>query len=156
MTIFERIKEERKKLGLTQPEMGEIGGVQKKAQLNYEKGERSPDASYLAAIAVAGADVQYILTGIRSGSALPDDEEELLGDYRSMDAIGKKAIKALCKVYSKRQASVSDTAAAHGKAVVQRVDTNTGAMVGVGNIVGNTTIHGIGAENGKPKRRSKS
>lgn len=152
----ERLREERKRIGMTQDAISVVGGVSKRTVIDWEKGVFPPTSQYLAAIAVAGADVQYILTGIRSGSALPGDEEELLGDYRSMDAIGKKAIKALCKVYSKRQASVSDTAAAHGKAVVQRVDTNTGAMVGVGNIVGNTTIHGIGAENGKPKRRSKS
>jgi len=40
--------------------------VQKRAQINYEKDERQPDAAYLAAVAEAGADVLYVLTGQRS------------------------------------------------------------------------------------------
>ena len=41
----------------------------KRALIHYEKSERSPDANFLAAIAAAGADVLYILTGQRSGAA---------------------------------------------------------------------------------------
>lgn len=40
--------------------------MQKVAQINYEKGKRKPDAEYLAAIAAAGVDVLYVLTGQRS------------------------------------------------------------------------------------------
>ena len=40
-----------------------------RSQRNYESGERNPDSVYLAAIAAAGADVLYILTGQRSGVA---------------------------------------------------------------------------------------
>lgn len=42
-----------------------IGGVKKLAQINYEKGKRHPDSEYLAALARAGIDVLYILTGKR-------------------------------------------------------------------------------------------
>lgn len=61
-----------------------MGGVQRRAQINYEKGERQPDTDYLAALAAAGADVLYILTGERSGaaSALAPDERLLLDRYR--------------------------------------------------------------------------
>jgi transcriptional regulator with XRE-family HTH domain len=61
-----RLREERKKTGLNQEDYGSIGGVKKGAQLNYETGERYPDAAYLEKIAAAGADVQYIVTGVRS------------------------------------------------------------------------------------------
>jgi transcriptional regulator with XRE-family HTH domain len=64
-TIGSRLREERERLKLSQPAFGELGGVQKQAQLKYEKDDRSPDATYLSAIAMAGADVLYILTGIR-------------------------------------------------------------------------------------------
>lgn len=64
-TIGERLREERDRLGLNQTAFAEAGGVQKRAQVNYEKDERHPDAGYLAAIATAGADVLYILTGSR-------------------------------------------------------------------------------------------
>ncbi|MNY49956.1 hypothetical protein D3C86_1854270 [compost metagenome] len=36
------------------------------AQANYEKGLRQPDMAYLEAIARAGADVLYIVTGARA------------------------------------------------------------------------------------------
>ena len=66
-TFCERLKEERIRLNLNQSEFAAIGGVQKGAQINYEQGKRNPDADYLAAIATKGADVQYILTGVRGG-----------------------------------------------------------------------------------------
>lgn len=66
MSTGKRLKEERLRFGLSQSEFGAIAGVQKQAQLNYENGKRSPDAMYLASIAQAGADILYILTGIRS------------------------------------------------------------------------------------------
>lgn len=62
------MREERERLGLSQSAFGELGGVLKRAQINYEKGERQPDAAYLSAIADAGADVLYILTGAKRQS----------------------------------------------------------------------------------------
>ena len=53
-------------MGLTQERFAVLGGVLKRAQLNYEKGERQPDSEYLSSIAAAGADVLYILTGTRA------------------------------------------------------------------------------------------
>lgn len=89
--IAERLREERKRLGLTQERFGAEGGVGKLAQLNYEKGERSPDAAYLSAIALAGVDVSYVLTGERGAAALAPDEAALLSAYRALDARGKAA-----------------------------------------------------------------
>lgn len=62
-TIGDRLKEERVRLGLSQTDLGAIGGVGKTTQINYEKGERSPDAAYLSAAAAHGLDVLYVLTG---------------------------------------------------------------------------------------------
>lgn len=69
MDIGTRLREERERLEMTQEEFGQAGGVLKRALIRYEKGERMPDAAFLAAIAAAGADVLYILTGQRSGVA---------------------------------------------------------------------------------------
>ena len=69
MDIGTRLREERERLGMTQEGFGQAGGVLKRALIRYEKGERMPDATFLAAIAAAGADVLYILTGQRSGVA---------------------------------------------------------------------------------------
>jgi len=65
-TFGDRLRLERERLGLSQEALGEIGGVKKLAQINYEKGKRHPDAEYLAAIAAAGVDVLYVLTGQNS------------------------------------------------------------------------------------------
>ena len=96
MDIFLRLREERKRLGFSQDAFAEIGGVQKRAQINYEKplddGGRKPDSAYFAAIASVGADVQYILTGVRSSAALAPDERLLLDKYRASSQAGKDAI----------------------------------------------------------------
>lgn len=81
-SIGDRLREEREQLGFNQTAFGAIGGVQKQAQLKYEKGERFPGADYLAAVAKVGADVQYIVTGIRCPGALSDDESELVARFR--------------------------------------------------------------------------
>lgn len=98
-SIGDRLKEERQQLGKSQTEFGEIAGVLKQAQLKYEKGERFPDAAYLAAIADAGADVRYIVTGQREGPApevLSADERELLTLFRAAPlAVKAAAIGAL-------------------------------------------------------------
>lgn len=71
-----RLRVERELMLLSQEALGEIGGVKKNAQHNYESGKRQPDAAYLAAIAAAGADVLYILTGERrSGLPLPSADQ---------------------------------------------------------------------------------
>jgi len=56
---------------MIQAAFGDLGGVGKQSQTNYESGKRLPDADYLSAIAKAGADVLYILTGERSLASMP-------------------------------------------------------------------------------------
>lgn len=54
-------------MGLSQTKFAAAGGVKKGAQIQYEADRRYPDAAYWMAIAVfLGADVQYILAGVRS------------------------------------------------------------------------------------------
>ncbi|WP_069267643.1 helix-turn-helix domain-containing protein [Paraburkholderia nodosa] len=93
-----RLRQERRRLGLNQAELASAGGVQKHAQLNYEKGTRHPDASYLAGIAEAGVDVLYLLTGRRSDPsivALDPDEERLLVGYRELKPREKRGVQGL-------------------------------------------------------------
>ena len=67
--ICDRLREVREALGLSQQALAERCGITARSQRNYESGERLPDAAYIAAIAAAGADVLYILTGQRAGGA---------------------------------------------------------------------------------------
>lgn len=67
MTGFsERLKQERKRVRLSQAEAAEVGGVSMNSQSNYENGHRSPDAEYLSRLAARGVDVLYLVTGVRS------------------------------------------------------------------------------------------
>lgn len=90
-----RLREERARLGLSQPAIGEIGGVTKKTQVLYEAGERNPDSAYLAAIADAGADVLYILTGQRNAVVLSTREQVLLAGYRGAHPSVRAAMETL-------------------------------------------------------------
>lgn len=72
----ERLKAERKRLGLKSMELAQIGNVGAVAQSNYERGKRHPDSVYLAAIAAVGVDVQYVLTGQRSAEPVLTPEEK--------------------------------------------------------------------------------
>lgn len=98
MHIFERIKEERERLGFTQDAFGAIGGVSRRAQANYESGERSPDLTYLAAIERVGVDVLFVITGERAEATITGEEELLLKGYRLMDSETKR--RTLAMVYS--------------------------------------------------------
>jgi len=92
-TQGERLREERERLGFNQVDFAALGGLKKLAQINYEQNKRAPDCVYLAAIAEAGADVQYIVTGRRSEGSLPNRESALLDNYRHSDDKGKKIIE---------------------------------------------------------------
>jgi len=98
-SIGVRLKVERGSLGLNQADFSLIAGVTRKTQSLYEKDERNPDSAYLSAIAAAGADVNYILTGQRVASAapvLPRSEGEAIAMlYAQLDAAGKSDIKKL-------------------------------------------------------------
>lgn len=72
MTFGERLKEERKRLGMNQTEFALLGGVVKFTQINYEKGDNSPNLDYLAKLEAAGVDAYYILTGKRMPEATPE------------------------------------------------------------------------------------
>jgi len=93
MTTFgQRLKEERKRLGFTQPDFAAVGGVEKGAQINYEQDKRFPGADYLIAVASLGVDTQYVLLGVLSGEGLKDDEQELLFGYRQLDVRTKARV----------------------------------------------------------------
>ena len=84
-----RLKEIREALALSQTEFAQIAGnagvpgATRQSQAKYEKGLATPSAAYLAAIAAAGADVLYILTGQRTeGTASDPAEQVLLDSYR--------------------------------------------------------------------------
>jgi transcriptional regulator with XRE-family HTH domain len=69
ITVGDRLREERKRLGLSQDDLAGQGGVSRRTQINYESGERSPDAEYLHRVHAAGVDVCYVVVGTREPTA---------------------------------------------------------------------------------------
>ena len=78
MEFFDRLREERKRLKLSQTQLAEVAGTTKNSQSNYEKGKVCPSATYLVAVATVGVDVQYVLTGQRSGTTMLTEEDRAL------------------------------------------------------------------------------
>ncbi|UBM11715.1 helix-turn-helix domain-containing protein [Cupriavidus metallidurans] len=95
VSIGERLAEERKRKGLNQAAFAAIGGVSVKTQVLYEKAERVPDANYLAAIASAGFDVLYVITGAAGAAGLSAEEAAVMAGFRSLDARGRAGVLAL-------------------------------------------------------------
>ena len=81
-----RLKQERLRLGLSQRAFGEVGGVEVNSQGKYESGKRLPKSDYLAAVAVLGVDLLYVLTGQSASviTALSNCESVVLGNYRAL------------------------------------------------------------------------
>ncbi|MGN8344368.1 helix-turn-helix domain-containing protein [Pseudomonas sp. SMV71] len=106
MGIGDRLKEERERLGFNQTEFAAKAGASKNSQYNYEKGERSPDASYLAAVADQGVDVLYVVTGRRLStdeSQLSTDELEVVTHVRGLDDEDKVAVMRLLRAFAQKK-----------------------------------------------------
>jgi transcriptional regulator with XRE-family HTH domain len=141
--ISDRLKEERLRLGLSQSDFADAGGAHRKSQGNYESGERFPDAQYLSAISVVGADVQYIVTGQRQGQGIGEsavhqavlDAVDLLSLDKKVDA-GQlaKAVVKLCARHAKvsPSGSVTSQQTVHGGTAQQfnaPVEAVTGMVI---------------------------
>lgn len=122
--FHERLREERKRLGLNQTDFSAFAGVTTETQSNYERGSRKPDSDYLQAIAVRGVDVGYLLTGVRtsvqSGHATGDEstaatkkeavmravsreEAALLDNYEAADERGRAAARSVLDALAQPQ-----------------------------------------------------
>lgn len=128
-----RLREERDRLDLSQDEMAERGGVKRAAQSNYERGDRCPDAQYLAALSVAGLDVQYVVTGVRSGNkAVSVQQSKVLDAFNAAgpqaQAAGLMVMEALAGYQAAAPAAPSPEAAEaiHWRAVARNMLHATG------------------------------
>lgn len=90
-----RMKEERKRLGLSQEECAAISGASRRAYIDWEGGKTSPTAVQLAALAAAGVDILYVLTGQRGGVVLTPREQAMLGKYRGLPGSAQDAAQTL-------------------------------------------------------------
>lgn len=72
-TFGNRLRSERKRLGLNQQNFATIGGVGANAQHHYELGARLPRVDYLMRLGAAGVDIPYLLN-CGSAQDLPANE----------------------------------------------------------------------------------
>jgi transcriptional regulator with XRE-family HTH domain len=94
--VAARLREERQKKALNQERFGELGGVGRHSQAEYESGKTAPNTDYLLRLAGHGVDIGYVLTGERKLAALSARETAIVAAYRSLtsdwQAILEKAL----------------------------------------------------------------
>lgn len=89
MSVPERLATERRRIGLTQQQLGEAGGVTKKTQLGYEKGLASPPLDYFFRIEKTGVNLRYVIFGEThepSAATAPRTSRDI-----DSDAVGQSA-----------------------------------------------------------------
>ena len=123
MPIGKRLREERERLGLSQPAFAAVAGTTKQTLFSWETGKTAPDGFQLEALATAGADVLYILTGQRAGAQPAHDaaEQVLLDSYRRCSS---QARQNLIQTAALLAAGLSGTTGVGG----QQVNSASGAV----------------------------
>jgi transcriptional regulator with XRE-family HTH domain len=96
----ERLKHERSRLGLNQSEFAALGAVKQRAQYQYEKGMRRPNSDYLIAIAAAGVDAYYLLTGERGSRLENATEQRIVAGLRELDEGKRAALLTLIEAFA--------------------------------------------------------
>ncbi len=89
-----RLKETRKALGLNQADAADLVGVSREHWGRCERGLGLPGSEVLGALANAGADVRYLLTGQRDFSPPPHlsaEEETMLGYFKQASPAARRA-----------------------------------------------------------------
>lgn len=89
-----RLKESRKNLGLSQSDAADLTGVTREHWGRCERGMGMPGGEVFAALANAGADVRYILTGKRDFDPpckLSSEEETMLDYFQQASKEARKA-----------------------------------------------------------------
>lgn len=80
MTVGIRLKEERKRLGMSQTALALALGCTKRTQILFEQDVHLPGGSYLVEADGLGVDVIYVLTGRRE--SLSDSDTQLIEAWR--------------------------------------------------------------------------
>jgi len=106
--VPDRLREERSRLGLSQAALADACAVTRETWSRYESGKLAPGMEVLAALAGAGVDVLYILTGSRS-FAPPDPlsprARALLDNYEHSDEEAQRTIERVAVLGSKSATS---------------------------------------------------
>jgi transcriptional regulator with XRE-family HTH domain len=143
MSIGERLREERERLGFNQPAFAGFAETTKQTLFSWETGNSSPKADQLEKLAERGVDVYYVLTGQRIGSVtvLSARESALVNNYRAAPEDAKRALETTIAYISKapagdppamKQTSIS-VGSNHGQVVEGGLVNNGPVSFGGGN-----------------------
>lgn len=84
MSFSERLKEERKRIKVTQKNLAADLQITEQAQNAYEKGKLPQFAEYLEKLAERGFDVGYLVSGVHSGvDPISAEDRRLLDLFRN-------------------------------------------------------------------------
>lgn len=97
MSLGDRLKEERIRLGYSQPAFAELVDATKQSQIRWEQGRSNPDGAALEAWAKIGVDVLYVITGQRSqpvsSKPLSPRQAALLDNYEHLSEDDQRALE---------------------------------------------------------------
>lgn len=99
VSLGQRIKEERERLGLSQELFAKQLGISRSTQARYENGVTQPSAEYINAAHQAGADIDYLSSGRRGGMLNGVMVEDLSAYY---------LLVAICDVLNLDDKALSD------------------------------------------------
>lgn len=104
-SLCERLKEERKRLRLSQAEAASRSGVQRETWSRYESGGMQPGTDVWVALALMGADLHYILSGEReplfTDSGLSHNEKALIALYRGLEGEARNTLMGFLGLMAK-------------------------------------------------------
>lgn len=110
--IGARLREERKRSGMTQDQLAEALGVSKRTVANYESGDSDATAIFVCHGGERlGFDTNYILHGKRATlpvEALSDVEDMIVQQYRSIPADDQAALRRFLKAMADDAAKQSN------------------------------------------------
>lgn len=69
----ERLRDERKRLRMSQGDLAAAGGVAPQTVIAYEKGTRKPDVEFLSGAMAAGVDIMFLLSGKPAASRVAEE-----------------------------------------------------------------------------------
>lgn len=122
-----RFKEERERLGFTQPVFAEIAGVKKRALIDWEKSVSSPTGTQLEALSKVGLDVLYVVTGQRAQATLPSEVVDVVQRYLKAPIEVKAAVLGALMGWDK---SANGQITDNGGSSSVRVSGNNNTVVG--------------------------
>lgn len=116
MDFGQRLKNMRIEHGLTQKELASAVGVSVVAVQNWENGKKKPMMDMILSL---GNVFQVSIDTLLGFSALPrpqdtfslsQTERQLLKNYRSLDAFGRKAVEVVCAIEAERTCAMKQAA----------------------------------------------